>query len=242
MHTEWRCPTPLPRHSFDLHICLGSSERGKQGVIFVHVSWLTTRTRQRRLWISCLMFLCQEVLLSNNRLVLYLLISPACQDGGAVGLDILGFWWCPWTLLFHASLLFWGINPPSVVPSLESSNARSIQGTCWLSWHPIAKTLSAEPVLNYSTKTFLLYSMESFEFVDTRCFSCNEQGSMQLLFRTFSQERKELSCRVSINQVLILWERDNFRSPFFLIQTKDSNSVWTASHRSSPVTVLSVSS
>ena len=145
------------------------------------------------------MFLCQEVLLSSSRLISYLFISHDCQGDGAVGLDILGFWWCPWTLLFHASLLFRGINPSSVVSFLGGSNARSIQKTCWLSWHPIAKMLSVEPVLNYSTKIFLLYSMGSFEFVDIRCFSCNEQGSTKLLFRKFSQERKELCCRVSIN-------------------------------------------
>lgn len=40
MHTEWRHATPTSRHSFDLHICIGSSEMGKQGVIFVPLSWL----------------------------------------------------------------------------------------------------------------------------------------------------------------------------------------------------------
>lgn len=40
MHTEWRHATPTSHHSFDLHICIGSSEMGKQGVIFVSLSWL----------------------------------------------------------------------------------------------------------------------------------------------------------------------------------------------------------
>lgn len=53
-------------------------------------------------------------------------------------------------------------------------SGRSIQRTRWLSWHPIEKTLSVEPVLNYSTKIFLSYSMGSSEFVDIRHFSCNK--------------------------------------------------------------------
>lgn len=87
---------------------------------------------------------------------------------------------------------------------------RHIQRTFWLSW---LNTLSVEAVLNYSTEIFQFHSMESFELLDTRYFSCNEHVSVKLLFRKFFQKRKELCCRICINQLLILWERETTSGP-----------------------------
>lgn len=116
--TEWRHVTPVPHYSFDIHICLGSSETGKARVIFVPLSWLPANMTQRGHWISRLVFLSQEVLMGNSRLVSFLFISRVSKrPAGFLGITLLRpawqyswFWIIPHTytsLYIYILVLFY---------------------------------------------------------------------------------------------------------------------------------------